>query len=189
MPMASLADEESLMPKQAGAVLQAPHGVAGNHRPRQRGFTVPELLITALVGTVLTVVAVPMFYNALNSMRLSNMVSNLSGIISSTRYQAIMKNQVYTLEITAPANTYVVTNFTTTTAGAATPLANGQTVKINGGSGATYTFTFCPNGTVYGSGGGCPNANAIPALQVTYGSRQVNIAVSTVGNVTTTTIQ
>ena len=107
-----------------------------------------------------------------------------------------MKNQIYTLVITAPGNTYVVTNVSTSTAGAATPLANGQTVKINGGTGATYTYTFCPNGTVYGATSGlCPgssasfSATATPGLQITYGSRQVNIAVSTVGNVTTTTIQ
>jgi Tfp pilus assembly protein FimT len=174
----------------------APGHESDRHRrtSRQCGFTVPELLITCLVGTVLTAVSIPMFYNALNSMRLSNMVSNLSGTISGTRYQAIMKNQVYTLVITVPANTYVVTNVTTSTAGAATPLANGQTIKLNGGTAATYTYYLCPNGTVYGASGGCPGqtgfASVAPTtLSVSYGSRQVNIAVSTVGNVTTTTIQ
>jgi prepilin-type N-terminal cleavage/methylation domain-containing protein len=182
---------------QAERPIDAPDLKSGVRRRTggQRGFTVPELLITAVIGTVLTVVAIPMFYNALNNMRLSNMVSNLSGIVSSTRYQAIMKSQVYTLVITVPANTFVVTNFSTSTAGAATPLANGQTIKLNGGTAATYTFTLCPNGTVYGATSGlCPGqagfaSVAPPALSVTYGSRQVNIAVSTVGNVTTTTIQ
>lgn len=158
-------------------------------RNRSSGFSLIELLIVVVVGTILTVVGIPMFNSAMANMRLSNMVSNLSGAISSTRYQAIMKNKVYTLAVSVPANTYTVTDFTDSVTGSAIPLANGQTVKINSGTTATYTFTLCPNGTVYGTGGGCPNANAIPALSVTYGSRQINIAVSSVGNVTTTIIQ
>jgi len=161
---------------------------------QSKGFTVPELLIALTIGTVMTVVALPMFLNTLNNMRLTDMVSNLSGTLSSTRYQSIMKNQDYSLVITTPANTYVVTNLSTGTASASIPLANGQTIVINGGAAATYTYTFCPNGTVYGNTGNCPGeagfaSVATPALSVTYKSRQVNLAVSSVGNVTTTIIK
>jgi prepilin-type N-terminal cleavage/methylation domain-containing protein len=162
---------------------------------QQRGFTTPELLVALIVGTIMTVVAIPMFLTALNNARLSNAVSSISSIVSSTRYQALMKSQIYTVVLTVPANSWVVTNVSTSTAGAATPVSNGQTVRINGGTAATFTYTFCPNGTTYGATSGlCPGQAGFtstnpPALSLTYGSRQVNLAVSTVGNVTTTIIK
>ena len=182
------------MRMRARAALPVPENAAPERHRGQRGFTVPELLIALVIGTVMTAVAIPMFFKALNNARLSNAVSSISSVISSTRYSALMKSQTYTVVITAPANTYVVTNVSTSTAGAATPVANGQTIKINGGTATTYTYTFCPNGTTYGATSGlCPGQTSFtavnpPALSLTYGSRQVNIAVSTVGNVTTTII-
>lgn len=155
---------------------------------RSGGFTLLELLLVIFVGTVLMAVAIPTMRSVMNNMRVNSMVSAISGAVAKTRYQAIMGSQPYTLTITAPANTYVVTNVTTTVASAPVPLP-GQNVALNGGAGATYTFTFCPNGTVYGAGGVCPGANAPPALSVSSQGRQVNVNVTSVGNVTTKSIK
>jgi hypothetical protein len=126
---------------------------------------------------------------AMNNMHVNSMVDAISGAIAKARYQSIMTSQEYTVVFTVPTNTYVVTNVGTGVATTATPLPS-KSVLLNGGTAGTTTFTFCPNGTVYGAGAGCtPPAGAVPpALSVSSQGRQINVAVSGVGNVTTTTI-
>lgn len=161
------------------------------HFPRNqnssRGYTLPELLIAIIVGTILTAMAIPVMNSANSSMRLNSTVSAITAAISQTHYRSIMNSQVYTFVLATPNNTYVVTNVTTNAADASVPLPN-QPVVLNGGANATYTFTFCPNGTVYGAGGTCPANNSPPALTATYGGKQTNLNISTVGNVIATII-
>jgi prepilin-type N-terminal cleavage/methylation domain-containing protein len=143
------------------------------------GFTLIEMLIVVAVGIVLTVIAIPVVSRALVNMQINSAVSDFEGAIASSRYRAIKDSQAYTFVITVPANTYVLS-------------ATGNTISlppyiaINGGTAGTYTYDLCPNGMVYGAGG-CPGA-APPALSFAYQGRQINIAVSEVGNVTTTII-
>lgn len=153
------------------------------------GFTVLELMIVLVVGAVLTALAVPALNTAMTNMRMNSMAAGISSIISKTRYGAIMNNQIYTLDVHAPANTYVVTNQNTGVAANAVPLPS-SVIAINGGTQGTYEFTLCPNGMVYGVGASCASVGntAPPALSIAYAGRQINISVSSVGNVTTTTI-
>ena len=151
------------------------------------GLSLVELLVVMAIGTILTLLSVPVFNSAMASMRMNSVVNNLSTAIGKTRYRAIMNSQIYTLTLSTPANTFVVTNVQTGVADKVVPLPT-KLVAINGGGNATYTFTFCPNGTAYGAGGACPGVNATPALTLTYQSRQTNMTVSSVGNVTTKTI-
>src|SRR5690348_17235549 len=129
---------------------------------KANGFTVPELLVAMVIGAVLTAAAIPAYDAGMMAMRLNSTAGAVSGAVSATRYRAIMNSQIFTLAITAPGNTYVVKNISTNTAGAAVPLPS-PVVALNGGTAATYTYTFCPNGTVFGAGGGCPNNNPLPA--------------------------
>src|SRR5579864_8166485 len=151
------------------------------------GLTLVELMVVMAIGTVLSLLAVPVFNSAMTTMRLKAVASNVTAAIGKTRYRAIMNSQPYTLTVSTPTNTYVVTNLQTNVADNPVPLPS-TLVAINGGGNATYTFTFCPNGTAYGAGGACPGANVTPALSLTYKSRQTDISVSSVGNVTTNTI-
>lgn len=161
---------------------------ASNARSARRssGFTVLELLFVIAVGLILAVMAVPMMTSALASMKLNSAVAQLSSAISSTRYRAIKDSQTYTLALTTPANTFVVTNVGASpqTTDPAVPL---PTYVSFTGTSSTITYTLCPNGMVYGSGGTCPNGNAPPSLTASYDGKQVSISVSRVGNVTTTT--
>ena len=160
------------------------HGLALRHE----GFSVVELLIVLAVGTILSAIAIPMFNRAMINMRMNSTVSGITGAISKTRYRAIYNSQVYTLAITAPANTYVVKNVNTNTGDPSVPLPS-QAIVLNGGVNATYTFTLCPNGTVYGAGGACPGNSTAPVLAVAYQGRQINVNVSSAGNATTTIIK
>jgi prepilin-type N-terminal cleavage/methylation domain-containing protein len=153
-----------------------------------RGFTIVELMIVVLVGLVLTAISVPLFKTAMMNMQLNSTASAITGAISQTRYAAIMNAQVYTLVITVPGNTYVVSNVTAGTANSAVPLP-GTAIAINGGTAATYTFTMCPNGSVYGAGGTCVSATTTPpAISVSNSGAQINISVSGVGYVSTTRV-
>lgn len=151
------------------------------------GLSLVELLVVMAIGTVLSLLAVPVFNSAMTTMRLNAVASNVTAAIGKTRYRAIMNSQPYTLTLSTPANTYVVKNLQTNVADNPVPLPS-TLVAINGGGNATYTYTFCPNGTAYGAGGACPGANVTPALSLTYKSRQTDISVSSVGNVTTNAI-
>jgi len=153
---------------------------------RQAGFTLIELVAALAIGTVLTAVAIPVFSRAMANMKINSAVSDFSGAIASSRYRAIKDNQVYTFVLTVPPNTYVLTNSGTGAAG--TPIPMPSSVSINGGTSATYTYTLCPNGMVYGAGGCNANANLPPALSFVYQGRQINVAISEVGNVKTTII-
>jgi prepilin-type N-terminal cleavage/methylation domain-containing protein len=153
-----------------------------------KGFTVIELLVVLAIGTVLTVMSIPVIGNALSRMRLNSAVSSVTTTISKTHYRAIRNSDIYTMTITTPQNTFLVTDISQNKADRVEPLPS--EVSINGGAAAAYTYTFCPNGTVYGAGAACVNnPNLPPALLVTYQARQTNINISTVGNVTTKIIR
>lgn len=152
-----------------------------------QGFSIIEILMVLLVGTIIAAMAIPTYQTMRSEMGMNSMASAIAGAISQTRYAAIMKSQIYTLAIATPANTYVVTNVSTGVANSSVPLPS-SLILLNGGTSATYTFTLCPNGTVYGAGGACPGNNAPPAISETYQGRQTNVSVSGVGNVSTTTI-
>ncbi|MGA9883633.1 MAG: prepilin-type N-terminal cleavage/methylation domain-containing protein [Candidatus Acidiferrales bacterium] len=148
------------------------------------GFTLIEMVTVVAIGLILTAVAIPVFSTAMANMRINSAVSAFSGAISSARYHAIKDSQTYTFVLTTPANSFVLTNTSTGVAANAVPLPS--YVSISGGSGSPYTYTLCPNGMVYGAGG-CPGADP-PALSFLYQGRQINLAVSEVGNVTKTVV-
>lgn len=152
------------------------------------GFSLPELLVGLLVAATLTAIAVPIVTSAMANMRMNSTVSAIAAGISQTRQRAIMNSQAYTFALTTPGNVYAVTNVATNNSDPLVPLPS-QAIVINGGANATYTFTLCPNGTVYGAGGACPSSNGTPTLTAAYQGRQTQINVSSVGNVTTTKIQ
>jgi prepilin-type N-terminal cleavage/methylation domain-containing protein len=153
-------------------------------RPGNSGFTMPEILVAVFVIVITTAIAVPIYNATLRNWQMNSMAGAITGAISSTRYQALSKSQIYTLAITAPANTYVVTNVSTNTAGTAVPLPSNQ-ILVNGGTG-TSTFTLCPNGVVYGAGGTCVTGNpAPPTISISYNNRTIAVNVSSVGNVST----
>jgi prepilin-type N-terminal cleavage/methylation domain-containing protein len=158
----------------------------GSRHAASSGFSIIELLVVLFIAGIMAAMAVPVMNSALAGMRVNAAVSSINGAMQKTRYRAIRSSQIYTLVLTAPQNTYVVTNLGTGVADFATNLPS--EVSINNGAAATYTFTFCPNGMVYGAGGLCPNATGPAPLTLTYRTKQTNMSFSQVGNVTGTVI-
>jgi prepilin-type N-terminal cleavage/methylation domain-containing protein len=158
---------------------------------RSRGFSMLETMMVVLVLSVLVAITLPFYNGSRSDSQMNGMVGSISAVLTQTRYASIMNSQTYTVVFTAPANTYVVTNVTTSTAQSAVPLPY-TTVLVNNGSAATYTYTFCPNGIAYGAVGGlCPPATVVapPVLTLSNLTRKVQINVSSVGNVTPTSLQ
>ncbi len=146
------------------------------------------MLIVIAVGITLAAVAIPVLSSAMTNMRINSAVSQFTGALASARYQAIQNSQIYTFALTTPANTYVVTK-----TGAnpvvynAVQLSPYVTISGSGSASSPFTYTLCPNGIVYGAGGACPG-NQPASLIFTYNGRQIDLAVSGVGNVTSTII-
>lgn len=157
-------------------------------RPKSTsGFSIMELVISMIVVGTISAMAIPTLNSALIGLRLNATATAISAALSNTRYRALKDSQIYTVVFTTPGNTYVVKDVPTNTSDAAVPLPN-TSAALNGGGTATYTFTFCPNGTVYGAGGACPGVNAAPVLAATYSGQEIDITTSSTGNVTTTRI-
>jgi prepilin-type N-terminal cleavage/methylation domain-containing protein len=171
------------------ARVQVQSSVSRNRRHRRaRGFTLLEAIVAVVIGSVLTAMAIPVWVQQMAQMRLSSAVSTLSSAMTRTRYRAIMTSQPYTVTITSPADTYTITNQGTSVADnpvAFTPSA----VAINGGGGGTYSYLFCPNGTVWNSGTTCPGSGTPATITAAFEGRQINLTISGVGNVTTTNIK
>jgi prepilin-type N-terminal cleavage/methylation domain-containing protein len=129
---------------------------------RIRGFSLIELLMVLLIGTVLTVMAIPASRTAIATYRLDAAVNSVTGAIQSTRYQAIMHGYPFQIDIDGTANTFQVssepggtTTFTAT--GTAIPLS-GSAVTINvGTTNSTSTghviLQFKPNGSILATSG------------------------------------
>lgn len=62
-------------------------------RPRVRGFTLVELMITVAVAAVLLVIAVPSFRNVILSNKLTTVSNDVVGAIQTARMEAIKSNQ------------------------------------------------------------------------------------------------
>lgn len=167
------------------------HGRNTGFQQRSRGFSMLETLMVVLILAVLTAITLPFYNGSRSDSQMNGTVGSLASVLTQTRYAAIMNSQIYTVVLTVPANTYVVTNVTTSTAQTTVPLPY-TSVLINNGSAATYTYTFCPNGITYGAVSGlCPPATIVtpPVLTLSNLTRKVQLNVSSVGNVTPTSLQ
>ena len=165
--------------------------INGSAAERDAGFTIIEILVTITIALILTAMAIPLLQNVLTGYRLNGAVSSMSGIIQSTRYQAIFNGYPFQVVIDKTAMTYQVTS-DPNRAGAFTnfcvPAAASCPVSLTGSSipvaiGANTTITFSPGGSVTST----TAAGGLTQIVVTYKSKQETINVSSYGNVKVTT--
>ena len=150
-----------------------------------RGFTLLELVLVVAIGMVLAGIAVPVINNSMRVYSFRSSVAAFTGIIQSTRYNAIYHGCPYQLSFSAAAMTYTVASEVppvgTTTclaamgpASAAVPLP-GKGAALNG----DLTILFHPSGQVQATTGN------LTTIQMTYAglSQPENIQVSGFGRV------
>lgn len=149
------------------------------------GFTLLEILVVVAIGSVLTVIAVPMTISAMRSYRLMAAVSAATGAIQTARYAAIMHGCTYNITFTPTTQSYQVTS-----AGTCTTPYTGQVIPISGSGdiavSPAVTYQFAPGGTVTPLNTDFQIALVNPAtgLAYTQAGWSNTISVSGVGNVT-----
>jgi prepilin-type N-terminal cleavage/methylation domain-containing protein len=145
-------------------------------RKRVLGFTLIELIIVLLIGSVLTVMAIPQVKSQVNYYRLNSAVAMAKWAIQSTRFQSLMKGYPYQVAFSAANTNYQIQNLPTGTTyqnvGTVVPLASWpMTVS------ADTTINFKPNGSVTATVGS-------NIFTITYQGTTKTITVSNYGNVT-----
>lgn len=69
--------------------------------PRDRGFSVVEMLIVVAIILVLGALVPPMIINTINAMKLEYAAIDMSGLIQKTRIEAVRKNSFYSIQQTS----------------------------------------------------------------------------------------
>jgi prepilin-type N-terminal cleavage/methylation domain-containing protein len=124
-----------------------------------RGFTLLELVVVVAIAMVLAAIAVPIINNSMRVYNFRSSISAFTGIVQSTRYNAIYHGCPYQLTFTASPMTYTVASEVpavgTNTcllamgpASAAVPLP-GRGAALNG----NLTLLFHPSGLVQATTG------------------------------------
>jgi len=157
-----------------------------------RGFTLLELLIVVGIVIILSALAVPVIQNTMRVYAMRSAISSITGVISSTRYQAIFNGCQSQLVITKANFSYQIQsenpgvggatcNAAFANVGGLTPF-QGKSIALN----SDITLTFKPSGAVAST----PVANPITLIlsNTAPGSALLpeNIQVSTYGNITVT---
>jgi type IV fimbrial biogenesis protein FimT len=148
------------------------------------GFTLIELLLTMAMVIVLAAMAIPAAHSAIASYQLSAATQYVSGVIQSTRYQAIMHGYPYQLDLNAataacqissePGGTTSFSNV-----GGAVPIS-GSPIAVGTGSTGHATMQFKANGSVVIVSGQTPPMS----LTISYNGTTKTITVSNYGSVT-----
>jgi Tfp pilus assembly protein FimT len=128
--------------------------------PSVRGFTMIEMVFVILILMIMAAMAFPLVNNVTSYLRLRGAVSNVTGAIQSTRYQAIFQGCPFEVVFDNAAGTYQVksqmvgatcpgVSFTSFCSGGAAacpvPLSgSGTVVALN----APITLIFSPGGKV-----------------------------------------
>ena len=156
--------------------------IRGSSR-RSRGFTLIELMITLVVGSILTAMAIPQVKSTINSYRLHGAVASATWAIHSTRYEALKDGCPYQVVITQSTNSYrlqsafdssgacTTTTFTNVSGSNPVPLSGASTL-IN----QNTTLRFKPNGVVSAPVGALTFA-------ISYQGKTGTVTVSNYGNV------
>jgi prepilin-type N-terminal cleavage/methylation domain-containing protein len=145
---------------------------------RTRGFTLVEIIMVVLVGSILTAAAIPQVKRGLYNYRLRGAVASATWAIQSTRYQALQAGYPYQVVFTASTGQYQIQNLPTGTTylnvGSAVPLSGTATTMT-----PDTTLQFKPNGAVVASVGGL-------SFTISYQGTTETITVSNYGNVSVT---
>jgi len=140
------------------------------------GFSLIETVLVLSVILVVTSFALPVAQSAMANYRLRTTVSTLSGVIQSTRYQAISQGYPFQVVFDKTAGTYQLKSNPAldgvfANVGGVVPIGSASTTL-----GANATLQFSPGGSVKATAG-------TMTLVVTGSGRTGTVTVSNYGNV------
>jgi type II secretory pathway pseudopilin PulG len=143
------------------------------------GFSMIEIILSLLVGSILTAIAIPQIASVLNRYKLQGAVASSTWAIQSTRYQALMAGYPYQVVFTASTGKYQIQDLPPGAAsyanvGTAVPLS-GAKVVLN----QNTTLQFKPNGAVTATAGSLN-------FTLTFSGSTKTITVSNYGNINVT---
>lgn len=154
----------------------AEYGAQRQALRRVRGFSMLELVLVLLIGSVLTAIAVPQVRSGINGYRLNSAVAMATWAIQSTRFQALKSGYPYQVVFTASTASYQIQDLpsgsTYANVGGAVPLA-AWPMTFN----QDTTINFKPNGMVAATVG-------TNVFTITYANVTKTVTVSNYGNVT-----
>lgn len=148
-------------------------------RAKASGYSLVELIMGLLIGTILTAMAVPQVKTIQDQYRLRGAVASATWAIQSTRFQALMAGYPYQVVLTKSTNSYQIQNLPPGAAayanvGGAVPIS-GSNVSMN----QDTTLQFQPNGTITATKGALN-------FTLTYSGSTKTITVSNYGNISVT---
>jgi prepilin-type N-terminal cleavage/methylation domain-containing protein len=153
---------------------------------REAGFSMIELIMVLLVGSILTVCAIPTVASTIKQYRLRSAVAGATWAIQSVRFQSLMEG--YPFQVTFQGNSSGINpsyQIASKPSGATSYSNVGSSIPLSG-SPVTLTAAtvvqFQPNGTVAITQGG----TAVTSMQITYSGYSDTITVSNYGNVSIT---
>lgn len=141
------------------------------------GYSLIELLVVVAIAMVMGAMAIPQVRSAIASYELSAAVDTATGIIQSTRYQAIMHGYPYQVAFSSTNNTFQVLSeappaTTFSNVGNATPIS-AVPVTLS----AATTLQFKGNGAVSATVGGM-------SFTISYKGTTKTLTVSNYGSIT-----
>jgi len=79
-----------------------------SERRRERGFSLVELLLSVVILAILLVISIPTLLKAYHSYQLNDAASRFSGILKSTRFNAIRKNTPVNCQVKQSGANYTI---------------------------------------------------------------------------------
>jgi Tfp pilus assembly protein FimT len=145
-----------------------------------------ELIMVLLVGSIITVAAIPMVSSTIKQYRLRSAVASATWAIQSTRFQALMEGYPFQVTIQGTSTGLNPTYQIASKPSGASSYSNvGSSVPLSGSGVKLTTATvvqFQPNGSVAVTQGG----TSVTSMQITYSGYSDTITVSNYGNVSVT---
>jgi prepilin-type N-terminal cleavage/methylation domain-containing protein len=166
------------LPRRTVRPLRLPHK-AGHSFVLARGFSLIEMVLVLGIILIVTTIALPVARSSMASYQLHASVSSVSGVIQSTRYQAISQGYPFQVVFDKNAGTYQLKSnpaldgvFVNVPGSGAIPIGNTSTTL-----GANATLQFSPGGSVK------PIPAGTMTLVLTGAGRTGTVTVSNYGNV------
>jgi len=143
---------------------------------RVRGYTLIELIMGLVIGSILTAIAIPQVQSTVYQYRLRAAIASATWAIQSTRYQALTQGYPFQAVFTASNAQYQIKDMPTgatayANVGSAVPLS-GSPITLN----QDTTLQFLPNGSVTATVGA-------QNLSITYQGFCQKVTVTNYGNI------